>query len=276
MRALPLAVLLLSSLALAAPQHGALDDTGEIVMPTGVGAPIAYTPRFIFKPDGYAITPTAYVDLTSEGDPTELAHPVVSHAIDGTEVWVAADTISRTICGMAECQHEGPSHTGHVTVLFDHGRPVAWHYAYAVTAAQQAKAVAAGTTPPAIPRRIDPGAEAVVKKFEATIGSARTLANTVSQRNDVVLFGSDARERTVGGNQVRAQLLAWKLGFKVRDGVQAGITSSKQVAWVAANLDAARPGDKKPTPYRALFIYEKHADTGWDIVQLHFSYLAGS
>src|SRR5262249_60023024 len=110
----------------------------------------------------------------------------------------------------------------------------------------------------------------VAKKFEATIGDVKAFAKTVSQRNDVVLYGSELAERTVGGNEVRAQLAKWKLAFKVRDGVQAGISSSKTTAWVAANLDASKPGDKKPTPYRALLVYEKHADTGWGVVPLHF------
>jgi len=93
-------------------------------------------------------------------------------------------------------------------------------------------------------------------------------------RKDVVLYGSELSERTVGGDNVKAKLAAWKLAFKVRDGIQAGLTASKTVAWVAANVDATslkNPKDK-PTPYRALFLYEKTAGT-WQIVHAHFSFV---
>lgn len=50
----------------------------------------------------------------------------------------------------------------------------------------------------------------------------------------------------------------------------AGVTTSKTVAWLVANVDAVRPGDKVATAYRLLAIYEKTGST-WRIVQLNFS-----
>ena len=125
--------------------------------------------------------------------------------------------------------------------------------------------------PDAIPRAIT-GAEGVVALFETTILESRTLAGTVSDRKDVVLYGSESAERYVTGAKAKAQLTKWQLGFAVRDGVQAGLSANKQVAWVAANVDARslkRPKDK-PLPYRVLFVYEKAGDA-WKLVLLHFS-----
>lgn len=47
---------------------------------------------------------------------------------------------------------------------------LAWHIARPVDAKTQAKAIAAGRTPPPIPRAVSKQAEAVVNVFEASIG----------------------------------------------------------------------------------------------------------
>ncbi|MGE5181604.1 MAG: nuclear transport factor 2 family protein [Acidobacteriota bacterium] len=240
-----------------------LGDTADIVMPDGIGPEIKATPRFVFDLGGFEVAPESYRS-TSPGI-ASLSKQVVARAIEGKEAWIAADVTYSAPCPMDDCsKRREPDTYGHITILFDAGKPVAWHHAYAVQGAPR-------SAPAAIPDHVDAGAAEVVKKLRATIGDPKAFARTVSQRNDVVLFGSEPGERTVGGNQVRAQLARWNLGFKVRDGVQAGVTSSKKVAWVAANLDARKPGDKRATAYRALFVYEKHDDTGWDVVQLQFS-----
>jgi hypothetical protein len=267
-----------ASLALAdnMPDAAMRSETANLAMPYGMDDKIEGKPRFAFKADGFAVSPTELSDMApGSGVPFVASHEVVSHAIDEKSAWLAMDLEYYAPCGMESCAHDPPVGNGHITALFDSSsgwHPIAWHHADTVTGKDQAKALAKGTSPEAIPRKIDAGADPVAKKFEATIGDPKAFAKTVSQRNDVVLYGSELAERFVGGDNVRAQLAKWKLSLKVRDGVQAGIASSKTVAWVAANLDATRPGDKKPTPYRALFVYEKHDDTGWDVVQLHFSF----
>ena len=57
--------------------------------------------------------------------------------------------------------------------------------------------------------------------------------------------------------------------------MQAGVTSSKTIAFVAANLDATslKKPKAKPTPYRVLFVYE-NTGTSWQLVQAHFSVVA--
>ncbi|HEX7839645.1 MAG TPA: nuclear transport factor 2 family protein [Kofleriaceae bacterium] len=87
--------------------------------------------------------------------------------------------------------------------------------------------------------------------------------------------GRELAERSEGAAQVRAQLERWKFAFKVRDGIRAGLTASKTVAWVAANVDASsarRPKDK-PLPHRLLFVDEKTGAT-WKLVQAHCSAVA--
>lgn len=116
----------------------------------------------------------------------------------------------------------------------------------------------------------------VVALFERSLAAPADLAASVSTRKDVVLYGSEMKERYVGGAKVRAQLKKWNLAFEVRDGIQAGVTSNKKVTWVAANVDG-RPA-KKPTaraiPYRVLFIYEQTGTNAWQLVQAHFSFVA--
>jgi hypothetical protein len=271
-------VVLASSLAIADKRERdpLVGDTSNVLLGNGLGSPLPTAPRFVFKVDGVATAPEAYEDYASSTDPVSVYNDVVGHAVDGKAAWVAVDVDYFPICGMAECMHQPPAARGHATLVYDGAtkpRPIAWHVAYAVTGKEQAKAAAKGTLPDALPRKIDAGAEDVAKQFEATVGDAKALAKTVSDRKDVVLYGSELAERYVGGAKVRAQLLKWGLAFKVRDGVQAGVTASKTVAWVAANVDAGKPGDKKPTPYRALFVYEKH-DAAWQVVQIHFSFYA--
>lgn len=109
--------------------------------------------------------------------------------------------------------------------------------------------------------------------FEKSLGDPKALAATVSGREEVALFGSAPDERTEGGAKVKAELLGWKLAFKVRDGIQAGLSESKNVGWVAANVDATAIEHTKNAaaqPYRVLVIYEKTGDA-WKLVQASFS-----
>lgn len=128
-----------------------------------------------------------------------------------------------------------------------------------------------------IPKRIGAGAEDAVKVFEGSIGDPKIFAASVSDRKDAVLIGSAPGEKTVGGAKVSAKLTNWKLAFAVHDGVAAGTTASKTVAWIAANLDARPAGkpDAKPAPYRALLIYEQKAGA-WKLVAARFSFVASN
>jgi hypothetical protein len=152
------------------------------------------------------------------------------------------------------------------------GYAIAWHVGQVTRAANRAPPPARGKplAPAKLPAGIDAGAEEVAKLFAASLANPATLAKTVSDRKDVVLLGSEADERYVGGAKVRATLLRWNLGFAVRDGIQAGLAPSKTTAWVAANVDAAKPGSKLTTPYRVLAIYDRKGST-WQLVLLHFS-----
>ncbi|HVK85767.1 MAG TPA: nuclear transport factor 2 family protein [Kofleriaceae bacterium] len=202
---------------------------------------------------------------------------VVATSADGKTAWLAADV--KGVPQDGECA-PGPCPPNrdpalHVSgVIEQTGKGwswLAWHVAAPVTGKHQAAIVKQAVMPDAIPRAIT-GAEGVVALFETTILESRTLAGTVSDRKDVVLYGSESAERYVTGAKVKAQLTKWQLGFAVRDGVQAGLSANKQVAWVAANVDARslkRPKDK-PLPYRVLFVYEKAGDA-WKLVLLHFS-----
>lgn len=234
-------------------------------------------PRFAFTVTTTHVAPKTG-DAAREGADGESLRskaPTLATSKDGTVAWLAVDIGEYGICGEGDCARRPAWGWYHATGLFEKAgatwQPVAWHIANAVTAKEQAAAMKKGVTLAPIPRAIA-GAEAAVALFESTIGNAAALAKTVSSRKDVVLYGSELKERYVGGAAVAKTLAGWKLSFKVLDGVQAGITANKTVAWVAANVAASspkRPTDK-PTPYRVLAIYENVG--GWKLVQLHFSF----
>ena len=204
--------------------------------------------------------------------------PIIAHAADGKSVWVATElAIPMTPCGemdMPSCDGQAPMpNESHASVLFDGGNaehPLIIHVGESLTSAEQAKAKPKAL--PALERKIEPGAEDAVKLFESTLADPKAFAKTVSDRKDVVLYGSDQKERFVGGAKVRATLDKWHLAIAVHDGIQAGVTSSKTVAWLAANVDVRSTPKTKPTPYRLTAIYERTGHA-WKLVLVHFSFV---
>lgn len=205
----------------------------------------------------------------------EDAQRVVGFSANGEAAWIAADLTTFEVCGDETCPRK-PRVAGryHATALFA-GRgawqPVMWHVSYLFDTKEYAAAVKRGA-----PDRVDDRTgytDDVVELFRSTIGDPAAMAKTVSPRADVVLYGTDRKERVVGGKKVAAALQKWGLALTVRDGLQAGTTASGTVAWIAANVDA-RPS-KRPaaasTPYRVTVIYEQ-TRAGWKAVVVHFSY----
>lgn len=249
-------------------------ETAEDLLHELANRGAAHASRFAFSNDevhsnGSGRSPFDGRDLV-------LGDVVVGHASDGKSAWFTADVTSRIRRG--ECAPEpcsGDAGRYHAAGLAERAgktwRWVAWHIAEPVAAIKQAALVERGVVPDVLPRSIA-GAEAAVKVFEASIGDPKALAATVSDREEVALFGSATSERAEEGSQVKARLLAWKLAFKVRDGIRAGVTASKNVAWVAANVDATSLKRPKapPQPYRVLAVYEK-TSAAWKLVQLSFS-----
>jgi hypothetical protein len=272
---LPLALVLASASAAADPfEAKALSERFAWLTqgqaPRG-GTPDGTPPRFAFTDTAAAISPASFADCLTPGNDFAgtVDTPVIGKASDGKSAWIATDVTYTMACGMEGCDKiEWP--LAHGTAVFDAaGHAFAWHVGM-VTNGSQAPKRGKPVAPKPLPDGIDAGAEAPAKLFKTSLADPRALAKTVSDRADVVLFGSDAAERYVGGAAVRARLAKWNLGFSVRDGIQAGVTPSKAVAWVAANVDAAKPGDKKSTPYRVFAVYEKTA-SAWQLVVLHFS-----
>lgn len=261
-----LVLTLLHSVALAE------QDPADLVVPLvaeNPGKPQKFdAPRFAFSDqDPYVSEPGG--TATYEWSKAEKGKTIKAVAADSSAFWISSDIRGGGLCGMEECKKGDKGKLMHVTALFDKaGKAVVWHISKAVTAKEQSKAMAEGVKPRTFDKGIDKGAEEAAKLFETTIGDGKALAATVSDRKDVVLYGSDPRERFVGGAKVKAQLAKWKLVLKPTSGIQAGMVGS--VAWVAANVEAQpKKGSKaKPAPYRALFIYE-----GGKLVNAHFSFL---
>jgi hypothetical protein len=204
------------------------------------------------------------------GDPRTVAF-----SANGEAAWLAADLATYQVCGDETCPKKPRvDERFHATALFVGGppwQPVMFHLA----AMQDGKAYAAAVEQSpleAVPDRTG-DTDDVVARFRTTIGDPAALAKTISPRADVVLYGTERKERFVGGKKVAATLAKWNLAFTVRDGLQAGTVAAGTVAWIAANVDAAskkRPG-AAPMPYRLTAIYEM-TRAGWKVVLLHFSY----
>jgi SnoaL-like domain len=231
--------------------------------------------QFLWNAYGLPDRPTILEVGDMESIDTQPKRPVVGWSADGATSWISAELSPTEICSNgldAYCRKnlaEDARTIGfHVTVVFDHGTPLAVHLGRAITAARQKEQPPPEPTP--LATRIAPGAADAVALMQRTLADPAALAATASDRADVVLFGSDPRERFVGGKTVRATLTRWALSFTVRDGLVAGANVSGTVVWAAANVDARGKKDKTATPYRALFVYEKQP-TGWKLVQLHFS-----
>jgi hypothetical protein len=242
--------------------------TGEL------GAPLEGTaPRFAFTVHDAVISPH---DLADAAAPLSQYGGAVGEAVVGNSdsggTWVATDISYGFPCGAEGCEKNVEPRV-HGVALFDASdHAVAWSTGLVVAGTFTPHAPSPAIqpiTPPRLADAIDAGAKDAVAVFKGSLGDAESLAKTVSDRKDTVMFGSELAERYVGGATVKATLRKWKLGFKVRDGIQAGI-ATKTTAWVAANVDAAKPGDKKPTPYRVFAIYDKKG-ADWQLVALHFS-----
>lgn len=210
------------------------------------------------------------------GSDVSIKNLVVATSSDGKAAWFAADV--KGVPAEGDCAPEpcAPNKDPalHVTGLVEKAAKgwkwVAWHIAPPLTAKDQGALAKQNTLPDPIPRTTR-SADDAVNVVEAALADPKAFAALVSDRKDVVMYGSSSAERYVGGAKVKKQLAAWNLKLAVRDGVQAGVVGGT-VAWVAMNLDATSL--KKPTaksePYRLLVVLEK-SGTAWKIVQLNFS-----
>jgi hypothetical protein len=235
-------------------------------------------PRFAFSNDDvYVAGKMDGVRPNFGASAIKLSNVVVASASDGKSAWLAADALAVPQSGDCAPGPCGRNHNPplHVTALLERDAKgwnwIAWHITDPVPGSRHADLAKLKIVPDKLDRAVA-GAEDVVKVFEASLTDSAALAATLSTRKDVVLYGSEAKERTLGGAKVKAKLAGWKLAFALRDGVQAGLTANKNVAWVAANVDARsakRPKDPA-TPYRVLAIYEL-TDKTWKLVQLQFS-----
>jgi hypothetical protein len=240
----------------------------------GVGEPPkGREPPRIAIDDRITIGPTSFDQIMGPwGHHGNGSSPVVGMTADGKVGWIAMELSFSSLCGMATCMHDPPVAEAHGTALFERGpqgwQPIAWDFARVLPGKEEA--IAKQHPPAAIARSIAAGADDVVREVSAALATPAALAKLVSDRPDVVLYGSARKERFVGGAAARAKLLAWKLQLELRDGVLAGLTTDKAAAWLVANVDATGPGDKRATAYRLFAICEK-TPAGWRVVQLSFS-----
>ena len=214
-------------------------------------------------------------------DLTRITDPIIATSTDGTAVWAALLVRSAPQCAglagtLAQC--DDPKQPSlHVLLLLDRSAktwsPIAVHSALPLTDKAITQLVADGVQLAPLPKQASADAAPAVAAFSQSLGDPKLLAASVSDRKDAVLFGSAPGERVVGGKAVAAQLASWKLALTARDGIAAGTSSSKNVAWVAANVDARPFGkpDAKPASYRVLALYER-TGAAWKLVAIEFSY----
>lgn len=235
-------------------------------------------PRFAFTDD----RPYQSTDKERGGQPNfmgskvAVTKQVTGLVAGGMALWVAAEVKGVPQpgdCAPGPCapNRDLPHHLTALLVKRKGGWDwMAWHVAPPVDAKEEARLLGQVKVDK-LATEIT-GAEDVVALFRTTMQVPEELAKSVSDRRDVVLYGSATAERTVGGAKVRAKLAAWNLSFKIVDGVQAAVSTSKTAAFVAANVEATSlKNPKQPaSPYRVLAIYEK-GPTTWRLVSLHFS-----
>ncbi|MCE9577820.1 MAG: nuclear transport factor 2 family protein [Deltaproteobacteria bacterium] len=248
----------------------------ESVAEDGTASEGIKPPRLAFLVESVLVDPESYAEPQGATGHMSPKKTVVALSADKKVAWIASDLDEYQYCGDDSCFRDKPFGTLHATMLVELTtpiHPVAIHIAMPMTGKAQAKAVELGGAMSALPVEVEDGATDAVELFKQTLADPTAMVASVSTRKDVVLYGSSAGERWVGGAAVKAQLKKWGLGMTLLDGVQAGVTTGGGVAWVAANVSARaikRPKDKA-MPYRVLFLYEK-VGSAWQLVQAHFSY----
>ncbi|HTR52836.1 MAG TPA: nuclear transport factor 2 family protein [Kofleriaceae bacterium] len=263
---------------------GLLQTTAEAMSGLGQDLDI-HPPRFGFDTRAPQVAPKDLTEARGTGAPIpdpffndskDFPPHTVAYAADHKSAWVATDLERVVPCGNGDCRKRDATPL-HATAIYDQAggwQPLAWLYSRAISDADQAKVLAGTLAIPGVGMQIDDDARDAAALYRKTFPDPKALAATVSDRGDVVLYGSAPAERFVGGAKVRAKLAAWNLAFEIDGGVRAGATSSKTVAWVASNVLAKPP--TKPTargvPYRVLAIYER-TDRTWKLVQVHFSFI---
>jgi ketosteroid isomerase-like protein len=235
---------------------------------------LAETPQFAFT-GNLSLEHPASIQETQRGFP-DIAKvdstKTLVVAVDPSTAVISTHLAEYYACGKDGCKN--PDGWLRATVVFEKGaggwQPLAWSITPSIPSSSQQDAIDDNISPDKLGRDLG-GADDAVHVFEATIGDPKTFAATFSNRNEVVMFGSEMPERFVGP-KAKAQLAAWNFAFGVRDGVRAGLSKSGNVAWIAANVDAkpAKQKDAKALPFRVFAVYEKIATT-WKLVHLQFS-----
>jgi hypothetical protein len=269
-----LSIVLASTVVAADPAKDVTSALESIV--TGA-APVSEK----MKPPRYAsgfgveVSPSSVEDARDTS--VDIGHAkkvVVAISADKTAAWINADIAEFSVCGMGDCYKKAEGWR-HATALFEikDTQPVAWQIMNPVTGKEQAAEIKKGLKLHDIAEQIDKGAEEPAKLFKESMANPKTLAATVSDRKDAVMYGSELAERYVGGAKIKSQLAKWNLGFTVKGGIQAGITKGQTVAFVGAYVDAKSMKNPKAasSPYRVFAIYEKTI-TSWKLVSLHFAF----
>lgn len=138
------------------------------------------------------------------------------------------------------------------------------------TGKQQKAAITKGIAPAKVKDANGASGEYFMTIFGGAFGS--NPGDSVSNRKDVVVFGSAPNERYVGGGKAGTTITSWKQMFSVRDGITSGLTKGG-ILWIIVNLDA-RPQDKdkaKPVPYRAFLIFEGDGGGSYSLVHASFA-----
>lgn len=280
-RVLVLAVLFAPAVALAGSDEAVTNWIGHAFSGAAndaEGPPPAFVFDTLTSSDENATLADA-IGTVPDGVGVSPRRSTIATSADGKVVWIAADLEGNMACGDESClKKRGPDEWLRLTAIFDAGSfakgkegpaatVLAWHLAKPVVGKADKRMNMDQVT-----TKIRAGAEDVAKLFAATLPDPKALAATISDRKDVVLFGSDLRERYVGSAAAKRQLLKWRLSFTPSSGIQAGLAAGNTVAWVATLVKAtslAKP--KAPAvEYRVFAIYEK-TGTAWKIVALHFS-----
>ena len=121
-----------------------------------------------------------------------------------------------------------------------------------------------GPRPGFVPGGTDPAAVQVAELFRKGLQASDRLEDQLGFGRHVLAF-DDEGFVAQGRKDIKKM---WRKSFPSKivllDEPRAGITPDHALAWVAANVDLAEPG-QAPRRHRLFFVYE-HAEDGWEIV----------
>src|SRR5262249_40255207 len=124
---------------------------------------------------------------------------------------------------------------------------------------------------------IAPGAQPIVAAIDQFVSNPKLLAAQLANRDDVFIYGNEARDKMQGAEARDALAQAMKPRIQpAAQGIRAALTPDGQVGFAAYNLvvGAEMNDTTIVLPYRVMEVFVSDGGA-WKLVQLHFAHCVG-